>query len=62
MYWVPKLKLVREASYGDNEKALSKKFHETVKGSNQAVFAEYKTAQKAMSSQDDIDLAARLAG
>ena len=60
IYWVPNLAFVKEASYGDDEKALSKKFHETVKGSNEAVFAEYKAAQKATATAEDINLSARL--
>jgi len=62
IYWTPKLEYIGEAPYGEEEKALYKKFYETVKGSNQAVFDEYRDARKAMSSQEDIDLERRLAG
>jgi len=62
VYWTPKLSLVKEVSFGDDDKELMKKFGETVIAHNEAVFAEYKVAQKATSSSDDIDLSQRLAG
>jgi len=49
-------------SITDNDKELIKKFTDTVRGQNESVFEEYKAAQKAMMSSDDIDLSQRLAG
>jgi len=62
VYWTPKLSLVKEVSISDTDKELMKKFGETVIAHNESVFEEYKQAQKAMSSSDDIDLSQRLAG
>lgn len=62
VYWTPKLSLVKEVSITDTDKELIQKFTDTVRGHNESVFEEYKAAQKAMMSNDDIDLSQRLAG
>lgn len=63
VYWTPKLSLVKEVgSITDSDKELIKKFTDTVRGQNESVFEEYRAAQKAMMSSDDIDLSQRLAG
>lgn len=63
VYWTPKLAFVKEVSgTEDGDKALMKDFADTVNAHNESVFAEYKAAQKAMASSDDIDLSERLAG
>jgi|TARA_S200002703_G_scaffold136320_1_gene125590 hypothetical protein len=62
LYWTPKLSLVKEVSITEEDKELLKKFNDTVKGHNDTVFADYKTAQKNMMSADDSDLANRFAG
>tara|TARA_R100001460_G_scaffold22528_2_gene45838 strand:- start:15 stop:875 length:861 start_codon:yes stop_codon:yes gene_type:complete len=61
LYWTPKLSLVKEVSISDQDKELLKKFNDTVKGHNENVFADFKTAQKSMISGDDADLANRFA-
>ena len=62
IYWTPKLSLVKEVSISDTDRELMKKFGETVIAHNESVFDDYKAAQKANASADDIDLSARLAG
>jgi len=62
VYWTPKLSFVKEVGITDTDKELMKKFGETVIAHNESVFEEYKAAQKATASADDIDLSARLAG
>jgi len=62
VYWTPTLALVKEVQFSKDDEALYEQFKDTVKGHNETVFNEYKSAQKATASTDDIDLSARLAG
>jgi len=62
VYWTPTLALVKEVEFTKDDEALYEQFKDTVKGHNETVFNEYKSAQKATASADDIDLSARLAG
>ena len=62
VYWTPSLKIHKEVEFTKDDEALYIQFKETVKGHNESVFEEYKAAQKATASTDDIDLSARLAG
>jgi len=62
LYWTPKLSMVKEVGLTDEDKALIKKFTETIKGHNESVMADHQSNTKASMSPDDIDLSARLAG
>lgn len=61
IYWTPKLSLVKEVSISDTDKDLINQFVDTVKGHNETVMNDYREAQKAMASSEDIDLSQRFA-
>lgn len=61
-YWVPQPELVKEVSFTPERKELMQKFYDTVAASNAKIVGEHKEALKQAMSDEDIDLANRLAG
>lgn len=61
-YWIPQPSLIKEVSFTPERKELCQKFYDTVAASNSKLYNEHKEALKQTMSDDDIDLANRLAG
>jgi len=61
-YWIPQPELVKEVSFTPERKELMQKFYDTVGASNAKILGEHKEALKQLMSDEDVDLANRLAG
>jgi len=61
-YWIPQPELVKEVSFTPERKELMQKFLDTVAAANAKILGEHKEALKQNMSDEDIDLANRLAG
>ena len=61
-YWIPQPELVKEVSFTPERKELMQKFLDTVGAANSKILGEHKEALKQSVSDEDIDLANRLAG
>ena len=61
-YWIPQPELVKEVSFTPERKELMQKFLDTVGAANAKILGEHKEALKQLMSDEDIDLANRLAG
>tara|TARA_E500000318_G_scaffold110979_1_gene127960 strand:+ start:617 stop:1468 length:852 start_codon:yes stop_codon:yes gene_type:complete len=61
-YWIPQPELIKEVPFTSERKELMQKFYDTVAAANSKIVGEHKEALKQTMSDDDIDLANRLAG
>jgi hypothetical protein len=61
-YWIPQPELVKEVSFTPERKELMQKFLDTVGAANAKILGEHKEALKQLMSDEDVDLANRLAG
>jgi len=61
-YWIPQPELVKEVQFTPERKELMQKFYDTVAAANSKLLGEHKDAVKQNVSNEDIDLANRLAG
>lgn len=61
-YWIPQPELVKEVSFTPERKELMQKFLDTVGAANAKILGEHKEALKQVMSDEDVDLANRLAG
>lgn len=61
-YWIPQPELVKEVAFTPERKELMQKFYDTVAASNAKILGEHKEALKQLMSDEDVDLANRLAG
>ena len=61
-YWIPQPELVKEVQFTPERKELMQKFYDTVAAANSKLLGEHKDAVKQTVSNEDIDLANRLAG
>jgi hypothetical protein len=61
-YWIPQPELMKEVSFTPERKELMQKFYDTVGAANAKILGEHKEALKQLMSDEDVDLANRLAG
>ena len=61
-YWIPQPELVKEVSFTPERKELMQKCLDTVGAANAKILGEHKEALKQLMSDEDVDLANRLAG
>ncbi len=61
-YWIPQPELIKEVPFTSERKELMQKFYDTVAAANSKIVGEHKEALKQTMSDEDIDLANRLAG
>ena len=61
-YWIPQPELMKEVSFTPERKELMQKFLDTVGAANAKILGEHKEALKQVMSDEDVDLANRLAG
>ena len=61
-YWIPQPELVKEVSFTPERKELMQKFLDTVGAANAKILGGHKEALKQLMSDEDVDLANRLAG
>jgi len=61
-YWIPQPELVKEVSFTPERKELMQKFLDTVGAANAKILGEHREALKQLMSDEDVDLANRLAG